>query len=1130
MKKRLKRIISAVLTCIVLFSLIPAIRVSADNNANIQKLPDSYVAQAGSFTITANSRFLLVSESEPTAEQKEFAQFISQQFAGAELPSKTTLPVVWGPENYKKAGDIVLIFDSSLAAEGYKVVVDSNNITITGADKRGQMYGAFMVIKTMRANNSKTISGCTIQDTPDAEERTVLLDCGRKYFTAEWIKNYIKEMAYMGYNTLDFHFAEDQGFRLDIWDEKYFTSSNKDENGKPNDFSWICGGMVFDRYYGYAVNGYCGGIYGQVPYPDEKKYLTTEEVIEILQVAKQYQIDVVPSFDSPMHCQYLRRIWTAHVGGSIATELVRDGNRYTDIDKNYSFVYNNKKYSSAGITSVTNPAAGPTSYSSWDNWTIIQSRDNAGTYNTGTKTINITNAVARNLLLAITQDFADFFKKYGSCTEFNICADEVAFYTNDWWGTYAQDVLNISNGTKYDTYINYINELSGMLESKYGYKVRMFNDFVDVNGTGNYAQHVTFNPNLEIVYWTVPESSSTTYAVSINSLIDSTGNKYKVYNALENYNYFVLNLHEIKEGVTYADDRSGSRGPWSHIDADEVYNNWNPTVFTYPGKTANVVSANKVSGGYFLIWSDYASMNTEAEIWNGIDANGKYNVIERMWSNVTKMWNYDVNSSLSYSNFAALRTEFEHFPGYSGDCTAENTLPAAKTVTRAYLADHTALKELLAQKIDGSIYNQESWSNYEAARAEAVKVDENYGATQAELEAAVANLQSAIDNLSTKTYIADHTKLVALLEKSFDENAYTPSSWQNYLAVYAAGETVHKNYDATQDEVDTATSNLQAAIDGLTPRADFSELIAQLERSFSESSYTEDSWADYKAAREAALTVRGNLNATQKQVNEAIESLIAAIEGLQSKPFLTIQHWTSVGGENIKFDETYKGAPEAEAGKSFSIEIPGRPGYDLISVENCRFVPYSSGADGGYITGYFTEPATVKIWYTNMPETKQLETLTKADYDSSAYSNASWKAYEDAIAAAEAFLAEVSASPSNSTYQEQIQEHVEAVLAARNALETAKPVAETKILDLKVPATTVAKGKKAILVITTTTDVKEITVDGVNKFADYYSQPAVVNGQAVKLWYITFRINALGTEAYTVHAGSATQTVNITCK
>ncbi|MBE6984700.1 MAG: hypothetical protein E7434_03625 [Ruminococcaceae bacterium] len=665
----LKRLMTFLLCIAIAVSLMPTTfaegqAVRSANNATVQLLTDVYESGSGSFTLTESSRFYLVSDAEPTGEMIEFVQFLSTQFAADGLPSSQTLPIVYGEEPFAQSGDVILKLDTSVGggiAESYKITVDSEHIRIAGTDLRGLMYGAFMVMKYMRLNGEAGMAGCTIQDSPDAAERTVMLDCGRKYFTAEWIKNYIRQMAFMGYNTFEIHFAEDQGFRLDIWDSNYFTSPNG------NDFSWACGGMV-----GSWVNS------AYQDYADEHKYLTAKEMVEIIEVAKQYQIDVIPSFDTPMHCQYLRRIWSAHVGGTVASEL--DSNYYT-VNKNFSFVYNGKKYSSAGITNVS---TGKTSSynSTYDCWDNIMSKNDSGN-RSGTKTIDVTNAVGRNLMLALTEDFAAFFKQYG-CDEFNICADEVAFYRYDGWAGYASSYVS-GGSTKYDTLIDYVNEVTELLYD-YDFHVRAFCDFIDRDGeydtdftTSSYAnstwfqRNIEFDPDLEIVYWELPYTNSGVQPV--DTFIDKGS---KIYNAVENYNYYVLALYQSKY-----DDRGGYRFNWAHISAENVFNLWNPTVFSFPNKTECVVNAADVDGGYFLIWSDYGAMSTESEIWNGIDSSGTYNVIERMWSNVSKMWNYDLNSAMTFSNFASMTKAMGYYPGYT-DCTKALTLPTAQSVQPAH--------------------------------------------------------------------------------------------------------------------------------------------------------------------------------------------------------------------------------------------------------------------------------------------------------------------------------------------------------------------------------------------------------------------------------------------------------------
>lgn len=646
-------------------TLAPDEKVENINIADMQLLSDSYTEGSGKFTIGKNSRFYLISESEPTPQIIELTQFVSQQFALEGLPSMQVLPIVYGEEALAQSGDIILSIDFEAAggiAESYKISVDSDNIKIIGADSRGLMYGAFMVIKYMRVNNSATMQGCVIQDSPDAAERTLMLDCGRKYFTPEWIKNLIRQMAFMGYNTFEIHFAEDQGMRLDIWDEEFFTSANG------NDFTPFVGGWAATWLVGEYRN-----------YADKDKYLTAAEMVEILEVANQYQIEVIPSFDTPMHCQYLRYKWCSYIMGENEFDLY-----CPTVNKDFSFNLNGKTYSKDGITDI---ATGVTSaFSEFDCWEYIQVKDDKGQRGY-TKVIDVTNSVARSFLEALLIDYADFFKQYG-CTEFNICGDEVAFYVKDGWEDYARNVLAAelrnseltADGSKYDTYVHYINEITDILQSK-GYAVRMYSDFVDreakVKGYKAkwYNQILEFDKELEIMYWWLPEDNHN--VADISNFVD---NGYKIYNCVQNYCYYVLATNS--QGADARDPNTTS-WTWQYASADRIYDNWNPTVFTHPTKgDTNIVDESRISGGYFLVWCDYGALNTESEVWNGIDSTGKYNVIERMWSNITKMWNYDVNNSLEYQDFAIIASAMGYYPGYV-DCTAKTDLPAANSAKPA---------------------------------------------------------------------------------------------------------------------------------------------------------------------------------------------------------------------------------------------------------------------------------------------------------------------------------------------------------------------------------------------------------------------------------------------------------------
>ena len=586
-----------------------------ENNRALQLLTDEYNADLGSFTLDENSRlFAVTTEGDPSVT--EWATFLARQFTDAGLPSSMPMDIVYGQQSESTEGDIVLVADPSLGAEAYKISVESERITVSGGDRRGLMYGVFMLIKAFRANDSLTLGACTIADAPDAGARVVMVDCGRKYYTKEWICDFIRQSAYMGYNGIELRFSDDQGTRFDIWDPAYYKT-----NVNGNDFSWICGGYVGS----WIKDAYRF-------YEDKDKYLHADEIHEIMMVAQEYSMDVIPAFNGPGHCQYICRV----AGQNLAM----------------SYKYNGITYSFGGVEDADG------NFMQRDAYKELHPHADFNYIFAGNHiTLDVTNPYGRSLILAVVEDYGRFFKQYG-CEVIHIGGDEVRLHTNGYgsvdWENYVQEGYS-----KYDTCIDYINEETALLKSM-GYRVRAYNDFMDyVSDDPDYDQHIEYDPDIELSYWIAD------YDLETVAPLDHWLGKRKIYNCLQNYCYYAL--CENDEGH---DGRSETTHHWDfyYSTEDRIYEYWNPTVFQWPEDPGRgwIVEPEQVEGGYFLIWCDNAAMSTEEEIWNGIDEAGTFNVIDRMWSNICKMWNYDLNDTLPFEDFCALRDSFGDYPGFDG--------------------------------------------------------------------------------------------------------------------------------------------------------------------------------------------------------------------------------------------------------------------------------------------------------------------------------------------------------------------------------------------------------------------------------------------------------------------------------
>ncbi|MBR5233441.1 MAG: family 20 glycosylhydrolase [Clostridia bacterium] len=733
MKKTIKRLICVFL----IFCLItaPAVFSSAESADNTGRLFDSYTPDTSSvYTLRSTSRVFIVSSSDPDEKLAETAQLIARQLGTLPVFGNKAPDIIYGAEICASKGDFILEIDSSadISAEGYIFNV-GKTAKITAKDTRGLIYGSGMLMKVLR--NSTSVIGFSGKNAPDTKERTVMLDTGRKYFSAEWIMNFIRQISWMGYNTLELHFSEDGGFRADFWDKNCYGDANGDGKAYSpvNDFSWICGSHV----QSWVKDPYRND-------PDKDKYLTTQELIDICKVAREYQIDIIPSFDSPAHLDYLTWKFEQHY----------------KVSPRYAFIYNGTTYNAKDVNGCINymgtkGAASPT----YPNYT----------------TIDITNETAKSFVFAIYADIADFFKEFSDSTDFSIGADEV----------------NLSKSGvkwKYDKFPAYINSLNRMLNAK-GYTCRMYNDFIGSktnNITADGKARYKFDKNIEILYWTSNFNQTTgKYNQSIwpakffwetetsGSEDFGDGNRI-IYNCIASNCYYVLRVAASTTKYPNMDARNPENRNWSFYSSNEqdIYNKWYPADVSAKGvysDKAEIVPEASLGGGYFLIWNDYAALNTQTEIWNGVKDNTGtsdyfYSLFDRMWSNIIKMWNSDINKTVSFAEFSQIRDTFGYFPGFT-DCNRKASLPEAGESEKVYYADHTELIKALSEKIsdEEGLYSQESFAAYEEAYNQALRVHKNSGATQSEIEDAIRNIQMAENNLVLKIYddakILDITKI-----------------------------------------------------------------------------------------------------------------------------------------------------------------------------------------------------------------------------------------------------------------------------------------------------------------------------------------------------------------------------------
>lgn len=152
--------------------------------------------------------------------------------------------------------------DPELGDEGYlinigeKIVIEANALS-------GLFYGSQTLMQMLVQDSLKNcIPKGKIRDYPLVKERAFMIDIGRKYFSMDYIKKTIRNMAWYKLNVFHIHFTDWSGFRL-----------------KSDKFPGLASSQAYSK----------------------------EEIREIQDYAEKYHVMVVPEIDLPAHATEILR-------------------------------------------------------------------------------------------------------------------------------------------------------------------------------------------------------------------------------------------------------------------------------------------------------------------------------------------------------------------------------------------------------------------------------------------------------------------------------------------------------------------------------------------------------------------------------------------------------------------------------------------------------------------------------------------------------------------------------------------------------------------------------------------------------------------------------------------------------
>ncbi len=182
--------------------------------------------------------------------------------------------------------------DSKLSTniEHYEMEVTDSCIVITGVTDIAVLNGAKTLIAALSHSKRNELPVCKIIDEPDFHYRGFMADVARNFYGLDEMKKLIDLLALYKINTIQFHFADDEAWRLEIPGlpeltqvasrrgctlnelEDGFLAQIFDGNGNPDDLN-------------QSANG----------------YFTRQQFIELLKYANSHGIKIIPEIDTPGH-------------------------------------------------------------------------------------------------------------------------------------------------------------------------------------------------------------------------------------------------------------------------------------------------------------------------------------------------------------------------------------------------------------------------------------------------------------------------------------------------------------------------------------------------------------------------------------------------------------------------------------------------------------------------------------------------------------------------------------------------------------------------------------------------------------------------------------------------------------
>ncbi len=171
------------------------------------------------------------------------------------------------------ADEILITYSDNALKNSEAYTLDMNKdkgVTIKGVSKSGAFWATRTLLQ-LAENHKNAIPTGLVTDYPDYPKRGFMIDVGRKFFTIDYLRDYVKILSYYKMNEFHVH-LNDNGFKTyydDDWSKTYAAFR-----------------LESDTYPGLAA---------------KDGHYTKEEFRNLQLLGMQYGVNVIPEIDIPAH-------------------------------------------------------------------------------------------------------------------------------------------------------------------------------------------------------------------------------------------------------------------------------------------------------------------------------------------------------------------------------------------------------------------------------------------------------------------------------------------------------------------------------------------------------------------------------------------------------------------------------------------------------------------------------------------------------------------------------------------------------------------------------------------------------------------------------------------------------------